>query len=421
MGYTLAIVSLFRNGALFLKEWLEFHLMVGVEHFYLCDHLSTDNSLEILNPYIEAGVVELENDTRNYSSIFEFEHLIHMPFFEQTISRTRGIVQWLACLDVDEFMIPAQGKDIKELLPRYMNYDSISLNWQVYGTSRLENVPSNSLLIESLNRRLPCTHSSNYALKVIVQPTRVHGWMVHWLVHGRSYQTDETLCTGPHASKVVLDELYINHYSDGTLSYFREIKVPFYLERQSFNELMERAYNGHNHIQDLSMRRWSSQLRLRMFGKPDIPVDSISNYEVSLRNEFDSNWYLSTYPDLEAVADLHGHWLVHGRGECRPPNARSQRLQQMDFDPVWYYNYYPDLKENGILLENTRLHWQRFGYLEARAPSLRYLRNINSDFDGSWYQSHYPDLIALDGELAIWQHWESYGLIEGRQPNSTKI
>lgn len=41
--YYLALVSFFRNEARFLKEWIEFYRMIGVEHFYLYNHLSDDN------------------------------------------------------------------------------------------------------------------------------------------------------------------------------------------------------------------------------------------------------------------------------------------------------------------------------------------------------------------------------------------
>lgn len=40
-----------KNEKPYLKEWLEYHLLQGVEHFYLCDNGSTDGTDAYLEPY----------------------------------------------------------------------------------------------------------------------------------------------------------------------------------------------------------------------------------------------------------------------------------------------------------------------------------------------------------------------------------
>jgi len=58
-----SIVSIFRDESKYLKEWIEFHLLVGVDKFYLVNNNSIDNFNEVLSPYILSGVVELFNIT----------------------------------------------------------------------------------------------------------------------------------------------------------------------------------------------------------------------------------------------------------------------------------------------------------------------------------------------------------------------
>ena len=41
--YELGIVAIFRNEAKNLREWIEYHRLAGVEHFWLYNHGSTDN------------------------------------------------------------------------------------------------------------------------------------------------------------------------------------------------------------------------------------------------------------------------------------------------------------------------------------------------------------------------------------------
>ena len=51
--YDLTITAIFKNEGHYLKEWLDYHLLAGVEHFYLYNNDSTDNYKEVLAPYIE--------------------------------------------------------------------------------------------------------------------------------------------------------------------------------------------------------------------------------------------------------------------------------------------------------------------------------------------------------------------------------
>jgi GT2 family glycosyltransferase len=42
-----------------LREWIEFHRLQGVERFYLYDNGSTDDTEEVVRPYVEEGIAEL--------------------------------------------------------------------------------------------------------------------------------------------------------------------------------------------------------------------------------------------------------------------------------------------------------------------------------------------------------------------------
>jgi len=55
----LSICGIYRDEAFYLREWIEFHRLVGVERFYLYDNFSEDNHREVLAPYIESGIVVL--------------------------------------------------------------------------------------------------------------------------------------------------------------------------------------------------------------------------------------------------------------------------------------------------------------------------------------------------------------------------
>ena len=50
--YNVAICAIFKNEGPYLKEWLEFNHLIGIEHFFMYNNNSEDNYLELLNPYI---------------------------------------------------------------------------------------------------------------------------------------------------------------------------------------------------------------------------------------------------------------------------------------------------------------------------------------------------------------------------------
>ena len=60
-SYELVVASMFYNEAPYLREWVEYHRMAGVDHFWLYNDNSTDNWEEVLLPYMEEGLVEVFN------------------------------------------------------------------------------------------------------------------------------------------------------------------------------------------------------------------------------------------------------------------------------------------------------------------------------------------------------------------------
>jgi hypothetical protein len=113
--YDLCVCAIFRDEAPYLKEWIEFHKLVGVQKFYLINHFSTDNFEEVLKPYVDNGEVELSysydlNPNFNITQITEYEIIR---------KKCEGNTKWLAILDSDEFVFPVEGKNLVEFLKEY--------------------------------------------------------------------------------------------------------------------------------------------------------------------------------------------------------------------------------------------------------------------------------------------------------------
>ena len=136
MPHFLSIAAILRNESAYILEWLAFHLVVGVEYFYLYDNESEDGLKEFLDPYIKEEIVyyakwppreepqidwnddALEGNFRDeFSRCIANNEKAHRQFpcqkaaFNDAVWRARGKVRWLATFDIDEFVyLPEEEK-----------------------------------------------------------------------------------------------------------------------------------------------------------------------------------------------------------------------------------------------------------------------------------------------------------------------
>jgi hypothetical protein len=93
---TLVICAIFRNEAPYLREWIEFHQMVGAERFYLYQNMSDDDWETALRPYIETGIIEVAEWPRSPPG--------QLHAYQHFIDRHKGESWWTAFIDCDEFL-----------------------------------------------------------------------------------------------------------------------------------------------------------------------------------------------------------------------------------------------------------------------------------------------------------------------------
>ena len=115
--YYISLVAIFQNEARFLKEWIEFYRIVGVERFYLYSHLSKDNYREVLQPYIDEGIVELREVTAVVSNKEEWNAL-QTSLYTKTAKELAKLTEWLIFVDSDEFLFPVNEESLQQALKK---------------------------------------------------------------------------------------------------------------------------------------------------------------------------------------------------------------------------------------------------------------------------------------------------------------
>ena len=148
--YDLAVVAIFKDEARYLKEWLDYHLLAGVDHFYLYNNNSSDNYEEILAPYVEANLVTLINCPGK---------VMQMTAYNNALNRFRFFCRYIAFIDLDEFILPRTNKSIvevvDEILLRDDNAAGLAINWQIFGSNNFQTADYSKGVLERFTRRAP--------------------------------------------------------------------------------------------------------------------------------------------------------------------------------------------------------------------------------------------------------------------------
>jgi hypothetical protein len=268
--YELAVCSVFQNEAPYLKEWIEFHRLVGVEHFYLYNNFSTDNFHEVLDPYIKSGIIELFDwNIKQKPNNTSFQ----TSGFNDALERVRGMIKWVAFLDIDEFLYPVQEDNLVEFLKDYEEFGGVCAQWVIFGTSDVGCIPKNKLMIECLINTDPKYIT---AVKSIVRPERVKRFdSPHIAIYKDGYyQVDANgrRFEGMYVPSYCLEKLRINHYWSRDIRNFLEVKIFQRLNRHTESE---------DHKKRLEFLEWTLK---RMNDCKNGPIDkTIQKYVGKLR------------------------------------------------------------------------------------------------------------------------------------------
>lgn len=266
----LAICAIFQNEAPYLKEWIEFHKLQGVQHFYLFNNNSRDRPKLILNKYIKKGEVTLIYWPLVGQSLAQYKAYNHC------LQLTAGKVKWVAYLDTDEFLFLPSGKNLQEFLKGFENLKGVAgvcANWQMFGTSGVKNLGERELMIENLYLKGPREYPENVHVKTIVRPEyAIRQDSPHCFLYKKSYfcvDSNFKPISGPFNPDIPIDEIRINHYFCRTLDFaygekFQRLKRCNGWSDEALLERIETFDKNCSVEEDLSIQIYAERLREAM-------------------------------------------------------------------------------------------------------------------------------------------------------------
>lgn len=262
--YYVSLCAIFKDEAPNFKEWIEYHRIVGVEHFYLYNNNSTDNYMDVLQPYIDEGLVTLTDWPQIPGQQGAYEHFVK-TFRHET--------QWVSFLDLDEFFCPKQAVSLPEWLSSHGDYPVHMIYWRMFGTQGHMKSDSSRLtteqctvcwpkldtvgkLLYNTDYEIVRTHRAmHHELSVKVGPLSVppvnqFGRFVEYNIHRAGGEMDIQL---NHYWSVSY-ESYVSKHRKGDVAYVESWKT--------FDKFL--LHEHHNTSCDYAIYRFLIELKLRM-------------------------------------------------------------------------------------------------------------------------------------------------------------
>ena len=143
-----------------LAEWLLFHLFLGFKKIIVYDNNSTDSTNELVRSCMAYGSIEYVFWPKPFSQI---------KAYNDCLKRFGKECDWMAFLDVDEFLVLPKHRRIDSFLDSMAIHKAIGLNWRIFGSNG-EKFIKNDLVTATFLNRAPDSFSANRHIKSILRP-----------------------------------------------------------------------------------------------------------------------------------------------------------------------------------------------------------------------------------------------------------
>jgi hypothetical protein len=125
-----------------IKEWAAHHLLLGFHRIVIFDHMS-----KIPISYVLKGF-----DKRVTVIRCVWNNPVKLRLMQTAINLSRSMrADWMLYLDADEFLVLPRYKNVVSFLSLYVNYDSVSVNWLMFGTNNIIKDPD-GLIIDNFTK-----------------------------------------------------------------------------------------------------------------------------------------------------------------------------------------------------------------------------------------------------------------------------
>jgi hypothetical protein len=210
----IGIAAIFKNEYPYIIEWLAYHRLIGVTHFFIADNVSNDGSSELLQALDDLGYI-----TRLHHPRVD-DKGPQASAYNRILKKFGKQVDVMGFIDADEFVVVQDEMQLKTKLQPFLDdssYGALALNWRIFGSSHHRLMPDGPV-VENFTLRAPDDFKFNKHIKSFVKPSCVDEIYIH---HARlkkacyattSMQMAEFDDSSARTLNTDFNNLYINHY-----------------------------------------------------------------------------------------------------------------------------------------------------------------------------------------------------------------
>ncbi|GDZ95224.1 methyltransferase FkbM family protein [Planktothrix agardhii CCAP 1459/11A] len=382
----LSICAIMKNEAPYLMEWLEFHKLVGVERFYLYNNNSTDETLNIIEPYIKSGQVILHNwPFSPGQQTLAYEHCLGTYCFES---------QWIAFIDLDEFLYPTEHQNLRDILKEFSGVPAVGVNMLYFGTSGHLTRPD-GLQIENFTMRGTDDFKDNKMIKSIVRPDLVlPPTCPHFFppINPQTYGVTENQqpLLSSVAAEVSVQKLRINHYCT-----------------RSRADMIQKAMRGS------AIFLWPISLEgLEDLNRNDIQDLTIQRFVIPLKQSLQSK--MSQFPTAQILNEKWGLQSQVGQLKIQLEQSQIKLYKFLWKKGSLHHPYFP---------QQSKMKW--FFAINDESPSFAaYAQMLKvAVYTARQYTSLEPFCIydGQENEVTEWMRNQGVTIIHHRIPHYEKL
>lgn len=143
------IVAILKDEINFIDEWLVYHKLIGIDHFFLYDNDPKFPLQTYTEPHSSYVTIIPWVYNRNDSS----EPMPQLAAYRHAVDNLLTGYEWVAFIDGDEFIVLKENDDIHEFLVGFKHFSAVSLNWHLFGHNGFYDNPEH-LITATLIRRM---------------------------------------------------------------------------------------------------------------------------------------------------------------------------------------------------------------------------------------------------------------------------
>jgi len=205
----------------YVQEWIDYHLAIGFDAILIYDNGSLPPISDCIPHHPAVNIIPAPGLK------------MQIPAYNHCLKHAKENhwARWIGFIDADEFLVPMQKNDIREVLEEYEAFGGLSANWAVFGPNGHRQRPAIPQLYAYTKRFDPhaefaevrrwCGH-----VKCIVNPR-----LVKAAINAHSFEfEDNKFCVDEHfhpihkpiREEITYDVLRVNHYWTRSLEDLKE-------------------------------------------------------------------------------------------------------------------------------------------------------------------------------------------------------